>query len=279
MRLLSINSDGTFSQTRFANGNIPNSYVILSHTWEADDQEVTLQDINDGSGGDKAGYRKIQFCGDQAKKDGFEYFWVDSCCIDRSSSSELSEALVSMFDWYKSSTRCYVYLLDVSASTTSVSWEAAFRTCKWFTRAWTLQELLAPPLVEFFSAEGNRLGDKKSLEPEICEITSIPVEALRGKPLSSFPLSQRRLWTSNRSATRAEDKAYSLMGIFESFIPPMYGEGEKNAFRRLWKEVDGSRFPVEQLPLTLRLEQDTNIRFTGDIWNSTVRPPCKVSLL
>lgn len=112
MRLLKNNDDGSFSLTTFVSSKIP-SYAILSHTWELDNHELTFQDMMDGTGRSKAGYRKIQFCGDQAKKDGIKYFWVDSCCIDKSSSAELVEAINSMFRWYRNAVKCYVYLTDV----------------------------------------------------------------------------------------------------------------------------------------------------------------------
>src|ERR1700744_743716 len=127
MRLLSTNADGSFSLTSFTGNNIP-SYAILSHTWGAD-QELTFQDVTNGSGRDKAGYRKIQFCRDQAKKDGLQYFWVDSCCIDKSNSVEVSQDINSMFRLYRNAAKCYVYLSDFSARNYDIRhfWEPAFR--------------------------------------------------------------------------------------------------------------------------------------------------------
>ena len=122
------------------------------------------------TGKDKAGYKKIEFCKNQAARDGLQLCWVDTCCIDKSSSAELSEAINSMFRWYKNADKCYVYLSDVSTSehATNVSsspttWEASFQKSRWFSRGWTLQELIAPASVEFFSLEGDRLGSKRSL--------------------------------------------------------------------------------------------------------------------
>ena len=164
-----------------------------------------LQGSLDGTSKSKAGYGKIQFCGEQARRDGLQYFWVDTCCIDKSNSTELAEAINSMFRWYQKAARCYVYLSDVStrkrkASNTSTecTWESAFRASKWFTRGWTLQELLAPRSVEFFSLEGNRLGDKKTLEQQIHEITGIPTMALREYPLSQFDVDERFSWAKSR---------------------------------------------------------------------------------
>jgi hypothetical protein len=189
MRLLHYNNDGEFSLTQFFD-KIPR-YAILSHTWGP--EEVTFKDMMEGNGASKTGFDKIQFCREQARCDRLQYFWVNTCCIDKSSSAELTEAINSMFRWYQNAVKCYVYLSDVSTKTrkasdsfTEYTWEPAFRSSKWFTRGWTLQELLAPSpsSVEFFSQERNRLGDKRSLEQQIHETTGIPLLALRGTPLS-----------------------------------------------------------------------------------------------
>jgi hypothetical protein len=242
MRLLQVNADGNLSLTEFLENDIP-KYAILSHRWEA--EEVTFADLMNSTGKNKAGYGKIEFCGEQARRDGLEYFWVDTCCIDKSSSAELSEAINSMFCWYQKSARCYVYLSDVSirkrkASDTSAecTWESAFRASKWFIRGWTLQELLAPRSVEFFSRERNGLGNKRTLEQQIHEITGIPATALREYPLSQFDVDERFSWAKSRQTTRGEDKAYSLFGIFDVQMPLLYGEGEAKAFQRLREEVD-----------------------------------------
>jgi hypothetical protein len=253
MRLLQSDSDGNLRLTEFFEDDIP-KYAILSHRWGA--EEVTFRDLTDGTSKVKAGYVKIQFCGEQARRDGLEYFWVDTCCIDKSSSAELSEAINSMFRWYQKAARCYVYLSDVSirkrkASDTSPewTWESAFRASKWFTRGWTLQELLAPRSVEFFSREGYGLGNKKTLEQQIHEITGIPATALREHPLSHFDVDERFSWARNRQTTRGEDKAYSLFGIFDVQMPLLYGEGEVKAFRRLREAIDrplkGKSYPYD----------------------------------
>jgi ankyrin repeat protein len=241
MRLLNINADGSFSLTWFASARVPR-YAILSHRWEADNQEVTLQDIRNGSTNGKTGYRKIQFCGDQAKRHGLQYFWVDSCCIDQSSSAELSEAINSMFRWYQNSAKCYVYLSDVSSGKRSLSsellWKLAFRQSQWFTRGWTLQELLAPASVEFFSRDAKWLGDKRSLENEIQQTTGIAIQALQGVSVLQFSIQERMSWTKNRETTREEDQAYCLMGIFDVHIPVIYGEGKNSAYKRLREVID-----------------------------------------
>jgi len=245
MRLLELKSDGEFSPREFVGDNIP-PYAILSHTWGKDDEEVTFKDLVDCTGKSKAGYAKIQFCGHQIACDGLQYFWVDTCCIDKSSSAEITEAINSMFRWYCEAYRCYVYLSDVSINASNendqssqFTWESAFRKSRWFTRGWTLQELIAPASVEFFSLEGRRLGDKKSLERQVHEITGIAIQALRGEPLSNFSVNERMSWATKRKTKRKEDEAYCLLGIFDIHMPLIYGEGKK-AFSRLSEEIDKS---------------------------------------
>jgi hypothetical protein len=244
MRLLEVDSRGEFSLTTDLIKDIP-TYAILSHTWGADNDEVTFNDLQSGFRGSKAGYAKIYFCVEQAKKDGLRYIWVDTCCINKANNAELSEALNSMFRWYRDAAKCYVYLSDVSAHKRSNNdqsrrtWDSAFRKSKWFTRGWTLQELLAPKSVAFFSREGEYLGDKQALEEQIHEVTEVPIAALRGRPLNNFRIDERLRWAEKRETKREEDKAYCLLGIFNVFMPPIYGEGG-NALIRLKDEINKS---------------------------------------
>jgi hypothetical protein len=244
MRFLERKNDGEFSLTEDLGDNIPR-YAILSHRWE--EEEVTFKDLMDGTGKNKAGYMKIRFCGEQASRDLIQYFWVDTCCIDKTNNTELAEAINSMFHWYRDAAKCYVYLSDVPGSTSDIDnnfhllpWELAFRESKWFTRGWTLQELLAPTLVEFFSRYGKPLGDKRTLKRQIHEITGIPISALEEAPLSQFGVDERLSWAENRQTTRPEDKAYSLLGMFGIYLPLIYGEGREHAFKRLKKEIQNS---------------------------------------
>ncbi|KAI9691957.1 MAG: hypothetical protein M1820_009665 [Bogoriella megaspora] len=257
MRLLESLSNQEFHLTgNFLDDETP-VYAILSHTWG--EEEVVFGDIDKESGllteqgRAKTGYAKIKFCGEQAAKDGFRYFWVDSCCIDKSNSQELQEAITSMFRWYQRATRCYVYLSDVITSNeedqnSQIAWEAAFRASRWFTRGWTLQELLGPESVNFFSAEGNKkLGDKVSLKQMIHEITGIALAALEGSPLSKFARNERMGWAKSRKTLRPEDRAYSLLGIFGVSMGIRYGEGPDKAFERLHRNIDrltGVRSPL-----------------------------------
>ncbi|KAF2827165.1 HET-domain-containing protein [Ophiobolus disseminans] len=243
MRLLKrLLGDDSFKLTTFDNDSAP-PYAILLHTWMADQEEVTYKELLKGTGILKSGYAKLRFCSKRAAADGLEYFWVDTCCIDKSTSHELSTAINSMFHWYQRASRCYVYLSDVAvpeevtdAEAFRISWEQAFRRSRWFTRGWTLQDLLAPASVEFFSREGKLLGSRILLEQEIHEITGVPTEALRGQKLSEFSYEERVSWVAKRTTTLREDKAYCLLGLLGVFLPPIYGEGEERAFKRLEEE-------------------------------------------
>ncbi|KAG9186084.1 hypothetical protein G6011_02640 [Alternaria panax] len=243
MRLLKrLPGDGNFELTTFES-NPASPYAILSHTWTAG-QEVTYKELVEGTGTTKSGYTKLRFCGERAAKDGLNYFWIDTCCINKTTIEELSMAINSMFGWYKRSAVCYVYLTDVSlpeevtdVEADRVSWEQAFRHSRWFTRGWTLQELLVPPRVEFFSREGKHLGSRVSLQQEIHEITRIPIEALRGQELSEFSVKERMSWATGRKTALEEDKVYCLLGIFRVFLSPIYGEGERHATLRLEEQI------------------------------------------
>ncbi|KAH7396341.1 heterokaryon incompatibility protein-domain-containing protein [Pyrenochaeta sp. MPI-SDFR-AT-0127] len=250
MRLLRIDSDGEFSLVEYVRKDIP-PYAILSHTWGEDHEEVSFRDFSHGLSKSKAGHKKLVFCGKRAAYDNLRYFWVDTCCIDKSSSAELQEAINSMFQWYCKATKCYAYLADVSIARVegidTLSQQAqtkankqAFQESRWFTRGWTLQELLAPTSVEFFSAEGERLGDRSSLLQDIYDSTGISPQAIQGRPLNQFNIETRLSWAENRTTKREEDKAYALLGIFDVHMPLIYGEGEENAFRRLREEIDKS---------------------------------------
>jgi hypothetical protein len=240
MRLLHLDSAKRLTSTDFSGKTIP-PYAILSHTWDGD--EFLFEDLVNDTGKSKAGYEKILFCGKQAARDHLQYFWVDTCCIDKWNLRELSNAINSMFRWYRNATKCYVFFSDISAPMTDAQlhqsrWEASFRNSRWFTRGCTLQELIAPASVEFFSLERQRLGDKESLERQIHEITRIPVEALRGGPLEDFSVKDRMAWMEGRQTTQEEDLAYSLIGIFSVSMEFRYGEGQERALDRLQGEME-----------------------------------------
>jgi ankyrin repeat protein len=229
MRLLQIHQNGSFSLIERFGDDIP-PYAILSHTWGSPDEEVSFQDMQTGLGESKQGYQKILFCGKEAADDGLDYFWVDTCCIDKTSSAELSEAINSMYMWYGAAEVCYAYLADV----TSLD---SLPNSRWFTRGWTLQELIAPTEVEFFNEEWECLGTRSELSKFVQGCTGIPERVfLESTSLDSFSVAQKMSWAANRVTTRVEDRAYCLMGIFGINMPLIYGEGE-NAFIRLQEEV------------------------------------------
>ncbi|KAL6711261.1 hypothetical protein ACN47E_005792 [Coniothyrium glycines] len=249
MRLLQAGLDGGgFVSINFDSKNIP-PYAILSHTWGEDDEEITFEDLTNGASEAKPGWKKLIFCSRQAQKDSLRYFWIDTCCIDKRSSAELQESLNSMFQWYHKAARCYVYLSDVSNARLTQT-NLLFDQSRWFTRGWTLQELLAPTFVEFFSAEGDLLGDKRSRMHEISKVTSIPVEALQGRALSEFSIDERLNWAKNRRTKRDEDEAYALLGIFDIQMPLMYGEGKEKALKRLKKEIRDELLSNESLKVS-----------------------------
>ncbi|OPB46915.1 hypothetical protein A0O28_0070390 [Trichoderma guizhouense] len=223
MRLLKTD---TLEFRDFDYGNIP-QYAILSHRWGS--EELTLQEMEAGVI-NKHGYKKVQqFCS-RAKADGFDYGWVDTCCINKTSSAELSEAINSMYLWYYQAERCYAYLVDVPS-------KSNIEDSEWFARGWTLQELVAPSEVYFVDEHWNDLGTKRDLQQVVSKCTGIPINILSGDDdLETASIAQRMSWAANRKTQRLEDRAYSLMGIFGINMPLLYGEGER-AFIRLQEEI------------------------------------------
>lgn len=231
MRLLNTTS---FTLQEFSNNQIP-EYVILSHRWE--DDEVLFRDLESLATDwrTKKGSAKLMCCATTALRHRFQWAWIDTCCIDKSSSAELSEAINSMFNWYERAAVCYAYLSDVSASTdlnTIIDDDSEFRQSKWFTRGWTLQELLAPSDLVFFNREWIEIGTKRTIVDLISQITGI--RHIWGYHTAS--VAEKMSWASKRETTRIEDRAYSLLGIFGVSMTPLYGEGN-NAFHRLQLEI------------------------------------------
>jgi hypothetical protein len=264
MYLLRLEQADNVSLVKCDGNNIP-QYAVLSHTWLADHEEVNFQDLQhtispilanetyprrphaiSDSVKKRPGYQKIIFCGERAAHHHLQYFWVDTCCIDKTSSAELAEAINSMFRWYQFAARCYVFLSDVSARTANDldqqvfgkdDWISSFKRSRWFMRGWTLQELIAPRVVDFFSRDGMHLGDKYTLKDDIVERTNLPVAVLEGAPLSWFGGEERLSWAQGRQTRREEDEAYSLLGICNVYIPLIYGEGRESAMKRLRKSI------------------------------------------
>ncbi|MCJ1361134.1 hypothetical protein MMC16_000231 [Acarospora aff. strigata] len=233
MRLL---NSSTLQLKDFPANQIP-VYAILSHTWGKDEEEVLFADMERGRAEGKAGYKKIRNSCKLAAAHGLDYIWIDTCCIDKSSSAELSEAINSMFSWYQKARICFAYLTDVSMSVDTEISNSEFAKSVWFRRGWTLQELIAPSQLVFFSREWIEVGSKATLRNTLAEITGIDVGILTGvRNLDFASIAKRMSWASHRATTRIEDIAYSLMGLFDVNMPMLYGEGEK-AFTRLQEEI------------------------------------------
>ena len=204
-------------------------YAILSHRWGK--TEVTFQDLERCKAEGPASYDKISHCCALASLHGYKWVWIDTCCIDKSSSAELSEAINSMYRWYEESKECYVYLDDVSKDDMD-----KFGSSEWFKRGWTLQELLAPGKLYFYDKRWRYVGSKQSLRKEIALATNIPEPTVENFVPYWVSVAARLSWASKRKTSRIEDIAYCLMGLFEINMPLLYGEGSK-AFTRLQHEI------------------------------------------
>ncbi|GIZ41060.1 hypothetical protein CKM354_000437700 [Cercospora kikuchii] len=291
MRLLKVSSvddaGDKLELVSFMGEDLP-PYAILSHTW-VDGHEVLFEDVKAGTSGQSTGYEKVKQVARLAAADSYDYVWIDTCCINKSSSAELSEAINSMYKWYQRAAICYAFLLDVVLPrsfhfedntpvfkarprdywcTLCDSWtfyesrnsmrsnddarnvvqnceiceaavqvEQALSTCRWITRGWTLQELIAPPEVIFYGRGYSRSGTKTSLSPILHVVTRIDGQLLLGrKPLRHVAIAQRLSWASRRATTRPEDMSYSLLGLLGVNMPLLYGEGE-DAFIRLQQKI------------------------------------------
>lgn len=237
MRL--INVETLRLETFVKEDKIPR-YAILSHTWGADDEEISFEDIqrrNMKKPGN--GIKKLRGCCKQAMKDGLAYAWIDTCCINKDSSKELDEAINSMFRWYRNAAVCYAYLADVSHGDDYWNPASAFFSSAWFTRGWTLQELLAPLKLHFYNQEWSSIGTREDMVDEVETITYIPRRFLLGWEdfHEAASVAQRMSWAASRQTTRKEDAAYCLLGIFNTTMTMIYGEGGDRAFRRLQEEI------------------------------------------
>lgn len=266
---------------------VAQKYAILSHRWE--DEEVSHSDMT--SRWDRLrlkrmkGWYKIQKCCEQAAKDDLSYAWVDTCCIDKTSSAELQEAINSMFTWYSEAKICYVFLSDVAdavgdfvkSSRKSHLVLEQFQKSQWFTRGWTLQELLAPKAMKFYDCQWRGMGSRTQHKDIISDITGIESKYLDGfDPAWTFNtqicIAQVMAWASGRKTTRVEDKAYSLLGIFGVSLPMLYGEGRR-AFNRLQEELLRSRDDQSIFAWTAREDHPTMAIALTDSPDDFVRTP------
>ncbi|KAK2773023.1 het domain-containing protein [Colletotrichum kahawae] len=212
-------------------------YAILSHTWA--EEEVLFADVSNPDV-PKAGWAKVRNSCALARSLGHTWIWIDTCCIDKSSSAELSEAINSMFRFYQKATICIAYLSDVTYPASKADTIDVLRKSRWFTRGWTLQELLAPKHLDFYSSDWKLLGSRARFRSLIAKTTGIGLEYIGGnggqKSLDAASVAERMSWASKRRTTRLEDIAYCLLGIFGINMPLIYGEGER-AFQRLQKAI------------------------------------------
>jgi len=225
-------------------------YAILSHRWMKEEEEMDYREMvklaktteKRDEIRQRHGYQKILQSCKQARKDGYKWLWVDTCCIDKRSSAELSEAINSMYRWYENAQVCYAYLHDVPDPQFPTASDKErypdFRGWpEWFSRGWTLQELIAPSNVQFFNKDWKSLGYKRMLAPTLEAITGIPKHILTDGLRGNRPcVAQIMSWAAHRKTTRVEDRAYSLMGLLDVNMPMLYGEGKK-AFHRLQLEI------------------------------------------
>lgn len=213
-------------------------YAILSHTWGPAGSEITFADMETGQEKDKpASFEKMRNTCIKAKEAGIGHVWIDNFCIDKDSSAELSESINSMYNWYKDAEVCYAFLADVPAGKYPHN-STLLAQSKWFKRGWTLQELIAPREVIFFSNEWTKLGTRYSLASVISGITRIDVGILtKMQDIEHVSVAKRMSWAADRQTTRREDLAYCLMGLFNVNMPMLYGEGGEKAFIRLQEEI------------------------------------------
>ncbi|KAL8345462.1 hypothetical protein RB601_005484 [Gaeumannomyces tritici] len=265
-------------QTKIFFGESVPKYAILSHTWvegeEVDFQEMARYggalDRGDSTNSERIctcacpcqslisdivrrrpGYEKIVRICRLARERNIDWAWVDTCCIDKSSSAELSEAINSMYRWYNQAKVCFVFLADLDLDPESdlashsepTELEEALGRCRWFTRGWTLQELIAPVAIEFYNRHWKKVGSHATLQSALAKASGIRnftfgdrSRIWGDRALRDVTVAERMSWASKRRTTRVEDVAYCLMGIFDINMPLLYGEGDK-AFQRLQEEI------------------------------------------
>ena len=228
MRLLHTK---TLQFDEFFDSDIP-SYAILSHRW--DKREISFQEFEASKDKVGSGFTKLINSCSVARKQGFKWIWVDTCCIDKKSSAELSEAINSMYRWYANAAVCYAYLVDVRWDSSEGENRRNFESSVWFTRGWTLQELLASPQIHFYDADWKMIGTKEDFSTAIAATTRISQYHLE-RPKAAC-VATKFSWISKRKTSRVEDLAYCMLGLFEVNMPLLYGEGEK-AFMRLQLEI------------------------------------------
>ncbi|KAI0096806.1 HET-domain-containing protein [Nemania sp. FL0031] len=257
----------TFEVKHLSEGQVQSEgYAILSHRWLSDGEEITFQDIHKYTTALQSHTRpfilpqldKIRGACDVARDRGLRWLWMDTCCIDKDDTREYAEAINSMFRWYRDAKLCITYLSDVQDANrhSSSGWDIFgstidgqhYRLSQWFSRGWTLQEMLAPSELEFYDEDWNFIGTKRELAGAISEVTGISAPFLTGqKRLDDACIAVKMSWMSGRRTTYPEDMTYSMMGIFNITMPLVYGESGPRAFRRLQEILLASPFMDESL--------------------------------
>jgi hypothetical protein len=240
MRLLHTHS---LNLEEFQGDNTP-PYVAASHRWFRS-SEATYQDVRDRRNTNSDGYHKVEAFAQYIRNNipHVKWLWIDTCCINKDSAAELSEAINSMFEWYRNAEFCLAYLADVDTTASRSSLEKS----EWFKRGWTLQELLAPRTVLFVTSRWQFIGFKGAvvsgdcwakigcdLEETIHRITSIPVRVLHDYGTSiDLSVEEKLTWMEGRTTTRQEDMSYALYGILDVTLGANYGERHEGARQRL----------------------------------------------
>jgi len=224
MRLINVCS---LEMKEFYDSNTP-PYIILSHRWQED--EITYQDFEINQGRQKGSYHKIEHLCQIAREKEIDWVWLDTCCIDKRNLTELSEAINSMYRRYQQSQLCVAYLSDVEDGYDQLN------SSTWFIRCWTLLELIAPSELQFYDRTWKYIGQKSDMCQQLSEITKIDEATLAGADPRRCSIAQRMSWAAGRHATRMEDEAYSLLGLFDISMPMLYGDG-KRAFISLQERI------------------------------------------
>ncbi|KAI6028003.1 hypothetical protein BKA83DRAFT_4490519 [Pisolithus microcarpus] len=212
-------------------------YAILSHAWRVGETHH-FHDVGTESVRIQPGYEKVEMCCELARQDGLDYVWIDTCCADANSSAARTETAMSAYTWFQQAQVCYTYLDDVDGSEDPREGYSTFRHSRWFKRAWTLQELLAPKHVFFFAKDWTMIGTKGGLSSVISSMTGIHKDALEyPERVPRFSVATRMSWAKGRMSTKEEDKVYAVMGLFGVNLPILYGEGETKTFLKLQNEI------------------------------------------
>ncbi|THV03858.1 HET-domain-containing protein [Dendrothele bispora CBS 962.96] len=225
----------TFKIIEFKEHDTIPPYAILSHKW-IHGEEITLQDFKQSRNRQvsKKGYHKVRRACGKARQDGIRYIWIDTCCIDQTNSDDIAQNIKSMYAYYQNATVCYAYLDDVRSDVDSKTWQCEIEESEWFRRGWTLQELLAPRIVEFYDTEWNYIGSRHGLQEEISYATGIPLPVLSGRlPIHQVDVLERMSWAMGRKTTKLQDQAYCLLGLLGISMDPDYDEDVEESFRRL----------------------------------------------